>query len=328
MKAAVRELVILFADIGDSTALYERVGDVEAHRLVADSLALMRDCVETNGGVLLRTVGDASLASFESADDALEAACDMQNAHESMPLSVRVGFHVGDVIPDGGDVYGHAVNVAARIASFARIDEITATAECVKHLSPEARLLASYLDSIPVKGVSAPVEVWRIDWMPPSEQQTAIAIDCPAAAMTPVVHGRIELRQGKRRYQITTECKAAVLGRSAECDVPVENDEASRRHAVIEFSQGQCLLTDTSTNGTWLCRPKTHPVLIRRDTVVLEGRGELGLGTLPGEEGASPLAFRVSADTIEDAQSSSGRDQASKASALQPFEQAAGQRRR
>ena len=108
---AVRKLVILFADIGDSTALYERVGDVEAHRMVAESLVLMRDCIESNRGVLLRTVGDAALASFEHADDALEAACDMQNVHLASLLSIRVGFHAGEVIPDGGDVYGHAVNL-------------------------------------------------------------------------------------------------------------------------------------------------------------------------------------------------------------------------
>lgn len=295
MKAAARKLVIMFADIGGSTALYERVGDVEAHRLVAESLGLMRDCIEASSGVLLRTVGDAALASFERADDALAAACDMQNAHASRPLSVRIGIHIGEVIPDGGDVYGHAVNLAARIASFARTDEITATAECVASLSESARAQASFLDRIPLKGTSSPVEVWRIDWLPDDGPQTAIALD---PKLAPSITGSIELRRGRQRYRLKSDEAPLILGRSEDCDVSVDNDEASRRHAVIEFSQGQCLLTDTSTNGTWLIRPRVHPILIRRDTFVLDGRGELGLGTQPGDPGASPLAFRVSVEDV------------------------------
>lgn len=293
MTAAVRELTILFADIGGSTALYEQVGDVEAHRLVAESLALMRECIESNNGVLLRTVGDAALASFEQADHALAAACDMQLGHLSRQLSVRIGFHVGQVIPDGGDVYGHAVNLAARIASFARVDEITATAECVSCLSDEARQQASYLDRVSLKGTREPVEIWRIDWMPEDGPQTAIAVDPRSASVTPASDLSVELRVGQQRYRLKSAQGPFVLGRSTECDVSIESDEASRRHAVIEFSHGQCLLTDTSTNGTWLCRPQVQPVLIRRDTVVLDGRGQLGLGTLPGTSGAVPLGFRV-----------------------------------
>lgn len=300
MEAEIHKRVILFADIGGSTDLYERVGDVQAHRLVANSLALMRACIESHRGELLRTVGDSSLASFQHAEDALQAACAMQNAHVMSPVSIRVGFHLGDVIPDGGDVYGHAVNVAARIASFARLNEITATTACVDRLSPESRRTASFLDSIPIKGVTEPVEVWRMEWLPEDGARTAVATALSSQELAPAVRARIELRQGKRRIERDSDASAVILGRATDCDMIVDNDEASRRHAVIEFHQGQCLLTDTSTNGTWLCRPRAQPVLIRRDTVVIDGRGELGLGKLPGEPGAAPLAFQVHAVADED----------------------------
>ncbi len=311
MTAAVRELVILFADIGGSTALYEQAGDVEAHRLVAESLALMRTCIESNSGTLLRTVGDAALASFEQADHAFAAACDMQLGHLSRQLSVRVGFHVGRVIPDGGDVYGHAVNLAARIASFARIDEITATADCVARMSDEARGHASYLDRIVLKGSREPVEVWRIDWMPEDGPQTAIAVDSRTAAVSPAPDLAVELYIGQHHYHLNASQPPLILGRSTDCDVPIGCDEASRRHAVIEFSHGQCLLTDTSTNGTWLCRPQVQPVLIRRNSVVLDGHGQLGLGSLPGTPNAVQVAFRVSRQSASTSGASGGADQAS-----------------
>ena len=294
MTPEARTLVILFADIGDSTALYERVGDARAHALVAESLTVMREAIHAAGGRLLRTVGDAALASFERADDALEAACDMQRSHLGRALSIRVGFHLGSVIPDGGDVYGHAVNLAARIASFARVDEITATGQCIRALAPEHRELATPLDRISVRGVAEPVEVWRVDWQSGDGPQTAIASgwqDLTAAPSDEDV--ALELASGPRRWTLDGPAARVVVGRAADCDVPVDSEHASRRHARIELRRGQFLLTDTSTNGTWLVRGAAHPVLVRRDTVVLDGEGELGLGVEPGEGGVRALAYRV-----------------------------------
>ena len=297
MTPEARTLVILFADIGDSTTLYERVGDVRAHRLVAESLTVMREAIHAAGGRLLRTVGDSALASFERAADALEAACDMQRSHLGRPVSIRVGFHLGSVIPDGGDVYGHAVNLAARIASFARVDEITATGQCIRALGSEHRALATPLDRIRVRGVAEPVEVWRVDWQQGDGAQTAIASgwqDLTAAPSDEDV--RLELALGRRRWSLDGPAARVVIGRAADCDVPVDSEHASRRHARIELSRGQFLLTDTSTNGTWLARGSAHSVLVRRDTVVLDGEGELGLGVEPGEDGVPGLRYRVLLD--------------------------------
>ncbi len=297
MSPAARTLVILFADIGDSTALYERVGDARAHAQVAESLAAMRGCIQRAGGTLLRTVGDAALASFERADDAFEAACDMQRDHVGREVSIRVGFHLGSVIPDGGDVYGHAVNLAARIASFARTDEITATGQCVAALDPAHRALATPMDRIAVRGVTEPVEIWRIDWMPEDGPQTAIALGWQDLTAAPPVDARLELSLGRERWTLDEPGARLVVGRAGDCDVPVDSEHASRRHAVLELNRGQFLLTDTSTNGTWLRRGGAHPVLVRRDTLVMDGSGELWLGVEPGTGGERGLAYRVAADT-------------------------------
>lgn len=295
MAPAARTLVILFADIGGSTALYERVGDERAHRLVSRSLAAMREAIQAAGGNLLRTVGDAALASFERADDAFEAACDMQRRHAGGALSIRVGFHLGSVIQDGGDVYGHAVNLAARIASFARPDEITATGRCVASLAPALQALATPLDRIAVRGVAEPVEVWRIDWLPADGPQTAIALgwqDMKASAPADAV---LELALGARRWTLDEPAGRLVVGRAADCDVPVDSEHASRRHATIELGRGQFLLSDTSTNGTWLRRGGAHPVLVRRDTVVIDAHGELWLGVEPDTPDGTMLGYRVGA---------------------------------
>ena len=298
MTSAPRTLAILFADIGGSTALYEAVGDVEAHRRVAESLAFMKTAVERHDGSVLRTVGDATLASFERCDDACLAACAMQRLHAEGPLSVRVGFHVGEVIPDGGDVYGGAVNVAARIASFARTDEIVASEDAVAALSEPHRARATLLDTREMRGLSRPLAIHRLVWQEgPDTPVTVIAggaanADLGGAGETV---GRLELVRGGVRLTLDIARPTLTIGRSDDSDLPVDDPHASRSHARLELVRGQFLLTDESTNGTWLIRDGRSPVLVRRDTIVLDGNGRLGLGAAPEESGAAPLAFHVEA---------------------------------
>ena len=292
MTPSARTLAILFADIGGSTVLYEKVGDIEAHRRVAESLAFMRTAIERHGGTLLRTVGDESLASFESCDEAYEAACAMQRLHESGPLSVRVGFHVGSVIPDGGDVYGNAVNVASRIASFARTGEIAVSEDAVACLCAEHAARATLLDTREMKGLSRPLGIHRLDWEERGDAVTTVARTTVDGYPTNR-SSRLELVRGVSVIVLDDSRPTLTIGRAEDNDLPVDDEHASRRHARLELFRGQFLLVDESTNGTWLVRDDRSPLLVRRDTIVLDGNGRFGLGAMPGEGATTPLAFRV-----------------------------------
>ena len=308
MTSAARTLAILFADIGGSTALYEEVGDVEAHRRVAESLAFMKTAVERHAGSVLRTVGDATLASFECCDDACLAACAMQRLHVDGPLSVRVGFHVGPVIPDGGDVYGNAVNVAARIASFARTDEIVASEDAVRALSAAHRERATLLDTREMKGLARPLAIHRLVWQEARDTAPVTVIAAGARSTEPgEARGRLELVRGGVRVTLDARRPTLSIGRGESCDLTVDDPHASRSHARLELVRGQFLLLDESTNGTWLLHDARAPILVRRDTVVLDGAGRLGLGASPTDgEGSVPIAFRVETDEPRGRSSSSG----------------------
>lgn len=292
MSEAARTIAILFADIGGSTRLYEQVGDVEAHRRVAESLAFMEQAIVRNGGALLRTVGDASLASFDDCDSALLAACDMQRLHKKTPLSVRVGFHYGPVISDKGDVYGSAVNIAARVASFARTDEITATEQSVCCLNDNNRKRANLLDTISVKGVSEPLGIYRISWQDRDESTTIVAnpFHDPQRQL---MFGTLELKVAGQLLTIDHSSENLSIGRSEENDLPIPSDRASRKHAYIECVQGQFLLTDQSTNGTFIRKGTRNPLFVRRETVVLEGSGMIGIGCLPEDGDRNVIHFAL-----------------------------------
>jgi class 3 adenylate cyclase len=111
--------IILFADIVDSTVLTERLGDaVFRERARALHEALRRAIVDAGGTpVRGRLLGDGVLATFGSAADAIAAARGCRDAGAASALPLHLGLHAGDVVRDEGDVYGGAVNIAARIAA-------------------------------------------------------------------------------------------------------------------------------------------------------------------------------------------------------------------
>jgi len=292
MDQAQQTLAILFADIAGSTELYETVGDVEAHRRVAESLRFMAIAVQSHRGKVLRTVGDSTLASFASCDDAMLAACEMQELHKQTPLAVRAGFHFGTVIPDKGDVYGNAVNIAARVASFAKTEEITATEFCIDQLSVENRGLATLLDHIQVKGISKPVAIYRITWEADAAMHTRVAQ--PAVNLVQFnERTTLLLSAGGPTYRLTRESAILTVGRDEHCSVSVNGDRVSRKHALLDWSAGQIQISDTSTNGTYIHREGQAPLFVRRETVVLNGRGKIGLGCLPDEDPTHALQYNV-----------------------------------
>jgi class 3 adenylate cyclase len=118
--------VILFVDVVDSTALTERLGDAvfrERARALHDTL---RRAIVDAGGTPIRgrLLGDGVLATFSSSADAIAAALACRDAGATSGLPLHLGVHAGDVVRDDGDVYGGAVNLAARIASASAPGEI------------------------------------------------------------------------------------------------------------------------------------------------------------------------------------------------------------
>ncbi len=133
-SAATAELpegmaVILFADIVESTALTERLGDAafraKARELDMSLRAVIHECSGTP--VEGKLVGDGVLAVFTSARQAIECALRCNTASEPLGLQLHLGIHAGDVIREGNNVYGGAVNIAARIAGASAPGEVLAS---------------------------------------------------------------------------------------------------------------------------------------------------------------------------------------------------------
>jgi len=299
------QLTIFFADIGGSTALYQKLGDASAHKIVTDAMAVMTEQVVYHQGELLRTIGDEVLAVFPEPSDAFFCALSMQNSFASGGLNVRVGFHHGESIRDAGDVYGNAVNLAARLSSLAKTGEIVTSAETVERFGAgvleTASCVTEKLASVTLKGISEPIEVHRIE----ASDGTRTGILSRTTMMTtraPLLVPTLHLECGGETYRFV-EGKLT-LGRSPSCDIQVDVASSSRTHGFFEFKNNKFWFTDESSNGTWYCKHDEQPLKLIRETTIVSAKGVLGVGFNPDQAAidsadAGVVRFQVKAEIVE-----------------------------
>ncbi len=135
--------VILFADICGSTALYDKLGNETAMHVVTRTLSILTQEVATHRGTVIKTIGDEIMCSFPNVALAMQAATAMHCAVEAnrpggeQAVFVRIGFHYGEVIHKANDVFGDAVNIAARVTAVTRARQIMTTQAVIEALPPE-----------------------------------------------------------------------------------------------------------------------------------------------------------------------------------------------
>jgi class 3 adenylate cyclase len=156
--------IILFADIADSTGLTERLGDIPFRARARDLDGALRTIIQDLGGTPIegKLLGDGILAVFRSAREGIAAAlmCAMAGGQAGLPL--HLGLHAGDVIREEGNVYGGAVNVAARISGLSAPGEVLVS-ETVRSLArTSAGVRFEDRGERELKGVGEPVRMWAV----------------------------------------------------------------------------------------------------------------------------------------------------------------------
>ncbi len=291
-------LSILYADICDSVRLYEKVGDAEAHRLAGYCMRLLVEITGRHGGTVIRTQGDGVMSTFPTAVSACDAAHEMQDAHVSGPVFIKVGFNHGAVIPDAGDVYGDAVNLAARVIGLARAGEILTTQETVQKLSPEQRVSARMLDRTTVKGKSKPVNIYAL--VDDADTQATVFSTVWAPGQGGGRSQALGLEYRGRKLNLEGLKPPMFMGRGDQCQLVVESEFASRMHAFIESKKDYFVLTDQSTNGTYLVSAEGERMYLKRESVRLPGSGVISLGIRPEADDDNLVRFRIGGNQLED----------------------------
>jgi len=305
----VYERTVLFADLRGSTSMYETLGNAEATTVVTQSVALIARVIDEHGGQVVKTLGDGLMAIFPTPSSAVQSSDDMHDslARIGLPLAgspdlaetrppvslkLQVGLAHGEVVEMSGDVFGDAVNVAARLLDHAGDNETLATSGVVDGLEDWERSRFRSLGQMQLRGRVEPVHVHLLEAVRRFGDTAATAFGDMAPASAEPEGIRLIWLDLNRIYSGTS--LPVILGRSPQATYIIDDNRVSRSHARIDWHGGTFQLTDLSYNGTYV-RFDNDPEIIslRRGACTLHGAGVIGLGTPPSEPVSPCVRFEV-----------------------------------
>jgi class 3 adenylate cyclase len=290
------EVAILFADVVGSTKLYEQLGDARARDMVGVCIDVMRAATEQNQGTVIKTMGDEVMATFTTADDALNAAAQMQKqiaAHPTLRLddhvvAIRIGCNYGPVVAENRDIFGSAVHTANRMTSQAKAGQIMITATMVDQLSTDWRVSVRQIDIATLKGRSSEVALFEVLWQPDETTSMVPAIASRDRATKPQ---RLRLRYQGQEVIVDEGRVNITMGRAEENDLVIKGNLISRLHARVEISRNKFMLIDQSTNGTFVLGKDGEEAFVRRDSMQIRGEGLIGLGKAPDSNSSQVIRY-------------------------------------
>jgi class 3 adenylate cyclase len=176
-RLKILSLTILFSDLKGSTALYDRVGDLVAFDLVNEHFRLLQKIIASERGAVVKTIGDAVMATFETPDRAIAAAIRMREAmsdlgaeRQHQSLHLKMGIHEGPCLAvtlnDQQDYFGQTVNIASRVQGLAASRSIVVTEPVVENAQASALLENNGLKPthrrVALSGVAGEMSVYEI----------------------------------------------------------------------------------------------------------------------------------------------------------------------
>lgn len=288
------EYTIMFADVVDSTGLYERLGDIEAQYRISQCLGVVQDMVERAKGRVIKTAGDDSLCMFDRAEQAIIAAVSVHEAlteeeiFEDNEIRMHIGVHAGLGLITEGDVFGDMVNVAARVTSAAKAEQILTTRETIERLPKNFEIPERYLDKISVKGRNEPVEIHEVLWKGSGDLTGVMT----GLEITKIGAKILKLRNCGLEFDLLPDMTSFVIGRDLDCNLTINGTMVSRQHAIIEFRRDKFVLLDQSTNGTYVRPQQGKAYYVRREETPLLGEGEISLGKLVDDRPALNIFYK------------------------------------
>ena len=285
---------VVFADVSGSSKLYKEVGNDEANRRIGDIVKRCCDVVQTNKGVVIKTIGDEVMCHFRDANDAHVASIAIQRIGEQT-LPMRIGMAYGTVIEKDKDLFGEAVNDAAAVAKIARGKQTISTEGFRAQLTADHQKKLSHFDEVKLKGGQASTKLYRTEWEGTTQ---SIAKQTVIMASISAIHNQLSISystaDGQRgTHTLTAQSGPFHIGRDAEtCQLAIATPLASRDHCHIQYQYGKFVLVDHSTNGTWVKTSNDQQVYLRREELPLLGSGSIGLGEQIADNNAYVIRFQ------------------------------------
>jgi len=295
--SSLQPITILFADIAGSTKLFEKLGDLGARAITSSVLGVLTEITQRHGGRVIKTIGDELMCTFPGQMSGLMSAIDMQRRVQGDLvwqrdfLAVRIGLHHGDALLEDGDVYGDAVNTAARMTQMAKREQIVTTLTTVRGLTNSSIIRTRHLGDVRVAGKLNPVEIVDVIWQEDTSNVTMVA---RAIRLEDAPGAKLSMRYRGQLIEISNMAPPFGLGRDPNSSLVIDNEWVSRNHANIEYRRGFFVVTDRSTNGTYVKLGDDDELRLHRDELQLRKSGMISLGQAVEKDPTDILYFQCS----------------------------------
>lgn len=281
----------MFIDIAGSTRLYQEYGDTLAQDSIARCLIRLSEVIKRHKGTVVKFIGDEILCYMSDPELAFQAVFKIQEIAKDtvdpngVQVSLRIGMHYGSAIIEDTDMYGDAVNVAAAMRDIAKGGQIIATDAIVEHIPPEISHFTRRYDTSRIKGRQEQTIIYEILW----EGEASTQILSGTTNLEKLKSSKLQLAFQDTEIALLANMPALTLGRDMNCSIIVDGTLVSRQHATIEYRRGKFLLSDTSTNGTYILTEDGRSIYLRREEFPLWGEGKISLGKTIVDEKAPDI---------------------------------------
>lgn len=294
MARQSRTMAVMFADISDSTSLYQKLGDAAARNIVNACLKLITGALARFDGRLVKTIGDEVMCVFPSADLGVLAASDMQaqvaaSRPGNHPVTIHIGLHYGPVLVEEGDVFGDTVNVAAYLAAVAAAEQILTTEATEQCLSAALKSCVRPIFHAVLKGAQEESTVFQVLWRTDNVDLTDVNLR--SGKIIPGDTGSLLIALDEERVRVDQWRPSVVIGRSKDCDLVVADSFASRQHLTIKLVRTHFYLFDHSINGTFVSLESGEEVHVLRRELLLDGSGQISVGRSRVERPPEVISF-------------------------------------
>jgi class 3 adenylate cyclase/pSer/pThr/pTyr-binding forkhead associated (FHA) protein len=250
-----RTVTVMFTDIKGSTAYFEKYGDVAGLMLVHQCNDTLSQIVVKHGGRVVKTIGDAIMATFDDAGESVQASIEMQQAligfnapkPEQDHVFIRIGLNYGSGIVKSNDVFGDVVNVASRVESVALPEQIVISDTVNQQVAPLGRFKLSHLGRFALKGKEGDRDLFEVTWAEHRQVRVA-AHTLVASPKASLVLPKYKLQHIKKDGSVGSEHELKdgklTVGRT-EGDLKFGSDQQLLPlHARFLLEKGQLLVED------------------------------------------------------------------------------------
>ena len=165
-------ITVMFTDLKGSTTITETEGDLATRMMLKKHNDALKPLIESNNGILVKTMGDGTMSYFTDAQGAVNAASQFQHAIDQMnmakafktPILVRIGINTGEGIVEKNDIYGDVVNVASRFESSANAGEIYISESTYDALTDKTAHYCRFIKTTTLKGKKEPFKIYKVFW--------------------------------------------------------------------------------------------------------------------------------------------------------------------